>query len=204
MNIVVDIQGLKDKYNNFVPKEIAVVSLKKSYLAHWIISPPYPYNVLPPSVKRQNTWLKCNHHGIEWSEGETPLRAAEATLKQIAVQSDRLFTRTADTAAYLAQLTDCFVINLDEDTEPPSRHLLPESTTFCIFHGLLHKNDSFECALNNAVRIKKWLSQSDRSKSLWQYRTTTSWHADSTWPWQANTSAPPGQNIDVSSFLHSE
>lgn len=176
MNIVVDIQGLKDKYNNFVPKEIAVVSVKTAYIAHWIVSQPYAYNVLPPSVKRQNTWLKCNHHGIEWSEGETPLRSVEVVLKKIAVQSDRLFTRGADTTAYLSQLTDCFVINLEEDEEPPSRNL-PESTTFCIFHGLLHKNGSFKCALNNAVRVKKWLSHSDRSGCLWMYRTTTSWNA---------------------------
>lgn len=176
MNIVVGIQGLKDKYNNFVPKEVAAVSVKTSYLAHWVVSPPHAYSVLPPSVKRQNTWLKNNHHGIEWTAGETPLRAVEAALKQIAVQADRLFTRGADAAAYLTQLTDCFVINLAEDEEPAPRNL-PESSTFCIFHGLLHKNASLKCALNNAVRIKKWLSHNDRSSSMWEYRTTTSWNA---------------------------
>lgn len=176
MNIVIDIQGLKDKYNHFIPKEVAVVSLKTSYLGHWIISPPYAYNALPPSVKRQNTWLQCNHHGIEWSEGETPLRTVEATLKKIAVQADRLFTRGADKAAYLTQLTDCFVINLEEEENAPPFRNLSESNTFCIYHGLQRNNCVFRCALNNAVIIKKWLSHSDRSNSLWEYRTTTAWN----------------------------
>lgn len=176
MNIVIDIQGLKDKYNNFIPKEVAVVSVTSSYYAHWIVSAPYAYNTLPPSVKRQNTWLLDNHHGIEWTEGETPLRAIEAILKKIAVQCDRIFTRGSDKSTYLTQLTECFVINLEEDTEDPSFRNLPKSDTFCIYHGLRRKNRVYRCALDNAVRIKTWLCHSDRIGSLWEYRTTTSWY----------------------------
>lgn len=176
MNIVIDIQGLKDRSNEFIPKEIAIISVNADYNAHWIVSAPHAYKSLPPSVKRQNTWLTDNHHGIEWSAGETSLRAVENILKKIAVQSDRIFTRGSDKANYLSQLTGCFIINLEEDETDPSFRNLPPCNTLCIYHSVLCKNSSFRCALNSAAKIKKWLCHSDRINSLWEYRTTTTWY----------------------------
>lgn len=176
MNIVIDIQGIKDRCNAFIPKEIAVASVDSDYSAHWLVSPPHSYKSLPPSVKRQNTWLVDNYHGIEWSDGETTLRAIETVLKKIAVQADRILTRGAEKATYLAHLTDCFIINLEEDTEDPSFRHLPECETLCIHHSLLRKKKpTYRCALNNAVKIKEWLRHSSRIDSLWEYRTTTTW-----------------------------
>lgn len=176
MNIVIDIQGVRDRCNAFIPKEIAIVSVHSDYSAHWIVSAPHSYNSLPPSIKRQNTWLIDSYHGIEWSDGETTLRAIETALKKIAVQADRIFTRGAEKAAYLAHLTDCFIINLEEDIEDPSFRNLPECETLCIYHSLLRrKKSTYKCALNHAVKIKEWLRHSSRIASLWEYRTTTTW-----------------------------
>lgn len=176
MNIVIDIQAVRDRGNAFIPKEIAVVSVHSDYSAHWIVSAPHPYRSLPPSIKRQNTWMVEHHHGLEWTDGETTLRAIESALQKIAVQADRIFTRGTEKASYLAHLTDCFIINLEEDTEDPSFRHLPECETLCIQHSLLRKKKStYRCALNNATRVKEWLRHSSRIDSLWEYRTTTCW-----------------------------
>lgn len=176
MNIVIDIQGLRDVYNQFIPKEVAVLSIQSEYFNHWIAKPPHGYDELPPNVQNQNMWLSENIHGIKWYEGDTSLSSMKQNLKRIASQAKRIFTRGSEKASYLIQLTGCFVINLEEEDEVPSFHYLPRSDAHCMYHCVLNNKSTYKCALNNATRIKAWLSHSERIGSLWEYRTTTSWH----------------------------
>ena len=39
MDIVVDIQGVKDYKNRAIPKEMAVLSWDQNFTGHWIVSP---------------------------------------------------------------------------------------------------------------------------------------------------------------------
>lgn len=175
MAIVIDIQGLKDKFNHFTPKEVAVTAVHSTYFSHWIVKPNYTYDELSPAIKRQNTWLQSNHHGIAWTEGETSIQAIEHILKKIATEADRIFTKGSEKATYLTNLTGCFIINLEDDEEVPSFRNLPTGNTRCIYHGLLRKNHTYKCALDNVTKIKAWLCHRDRFDTLWEYRTTTSW-----------------------------
>lgn len=176
MNIIIDIQGVKDQKNSFIPKEVAVVSVQSEYLGHWVVELPYNYDALPSIIKKQNTWLQNNIHGLPWAPGDTPLRAIESILKKIAEQSTRIFTRGSEKASYLTQLTGCFIINLEEDDEVPSFRDMPPSTMHCIHHELLNEKRTLRCSLNYATRIKKWLCHSERLSSLCLYRTTTDWN----------------------------
>lgn len=177
MSIVIDIQGMKDKLNAFIPKEVAVVSVHDSYLDHWIIKPPYNYNELSYSSKRENAWLQRNYHGVGWSEGSTSLHDMNSILKKIVLDADRVFTRGSAKSMYLGHLTGCFIINLEEDLEDPSFRNLPTPGTYCMYHGLLRKKNIgvYKCSLDNAAKIKTWLSHSDRIDSLWEYKTTKEW-----------------------------
>jgi hypothetical protein len=60
MDIVVDIQGFRDAEKNFIPKEIAVFAINAPYVGHWITMPPYPFDDLPESSRRENNWLSRN------------------------------------------------------------------------------------------------------------------------------------------------
>lgn len=175
MNIIIDIQAVKDKYNNFIPKEVAIASIESDCLGHWLVAPPHEFGALSPDIKRQNAWLERNYHGVAWEDGSTPTRDIENILKKIAVQADRIFTRGSDKSSYLERITGYYIINLEEDDEVPSLHNLPESGTLCVHHGLLCKNRKYKCALNNTIRIKSWLCHSERIDALWEYRTTTTW-----------------------------
>lgn len=177
MAVVIDIQSLKDKFNHFTPKEVAVTAVHSTYFGHWIVKSTHAHDDLPPAIKRQNRWLQSNHHGISWTEGDTTVQAIELILKKIATEADRIFTRGSDKASYLTRLTGCFIINLEEDDEVPSFRNLPTGNTRCIYHGLLRKNHIYKCALDNVTKIKAWLCHSDRFDSLWEYRTTTNWRA---------------------------
>lgn len=175
MNIVIDLQGLKDKNNSFVPKEVAIISLDTPYIGHWLVAPPHEYAKLSPPAKRQNAWLKRAHHGLAWAEGDTPLREIEIILKKVAEQADRIFTRGSIKSEYLTNLTGCFIINLEEDEEAPSFRNLRGDDTRCIYHGLLRNNGMYKCSLGIVKKIKEWLCHSERIDSLWEYRTTTTW-----------------------------
>lgn len=175
MSIVIDIQGLKDKFNNFLPKEVAIVSVTSDYIGYWLVKAPCAYRDLAPDIKRQNAWLKSHCHGIAWSEGDTSLDTIEKILKKTAEQADRIFTRGAVKSSYLTDLTGCFIINLEEeDNEHPTSFDKLDSGhgTRCIYHSLLHTKASYKCALDYATRIKEWLCHGDRFACLWEYRTT--------------------------------
>lgn len=173
MSIAIDIQGLTDKHYNFIPKEVAVASIDSSWHDHWIVAPPHAYRQLPPDVKRANERVTREHHGIKWFEGHTPLRCIERILRAIATDSTRIFVRGAAKSSYLAQLTGYYIINLEEDEDNISFQHLPGAGTHCSYHAAIRKNQSYKCALDNVMRIKTLLCQSERRESLWEYRTTT-------------------------------
>lgn len=106
MAVVIDIPGLTDKFNHFTPKEVVVTAVHSTYFGHWIAKPNYAYDDLPSAIKRQNTWLCRNHHGIAWAEGDTLVKAIEHILKKIVTEADRIFTRGSEKATYLTNLTD--------------------------------------------------------------------------------------------------
>lgn len=176
MNIVIDIQGLIDNYNNFIPKEVAVVSIEHQYSSHWLVKPPYKCSVLAPEIIKKNQWLRRNHHGIDWSEGETSLQTIEIILKQLAFRASRIFTRGSVKSAYLSDLTGGFIINLEGDDDCPSFDSLPQSAVHCIHHGSSSEHGSYKCALNKAMRIKGWLAE--RIDSIWEYRKITTLRVD--------------------------
>lgn len=172
MNIIIDIQGLKDKHNHFIPKEVAVVSLEYQHQGHWIVKPPYKYGEVPRRVRIENSWLSRDHHGLEWNDGTTSVQNIERILKSFVRRASRVFTRGSEKSKYLSNLAEyCFVINLEEDEDCPSFYGMPQSAVHCIQHGLSSEHGSNTCALNNALRMKAWVSE--HTESLWAYRKVT-------------------------------
>lgn len=58
MYVVIDVQGMRGRDNQFIPKEVAVVSVKTEDSGHWVVKPPYTDDNLPAFVKSQNMWLQ--------------------------------------------------------------------------------------------------------------------------------------------------
>jgi len=159
MDIIVDIQGFKDVEESFFPKEVAIVSINNAHYAHWIIAQPCSFTELPARSKSQNNWLSKNFHGIEWFEGDTPYKNLCRHLKTIAQFTNQIFTRGKDKSAFLQRITSRNVINLEEEKECPPFHQLPQLEQACLFHSIKSKtnNQEYTCALNNALRIRKWI-----------------------------------------------
>ncbi|KYN07153.1 hypothetical protein ALC62_01885 [Cyphomyrmex costatus] len=158
MNIVIDIQGFKNTEEDFFPKEVAIVSINNDHCAHWIIA-PYSFTELSTRSKSQNNWLSKNFHGIEWFEGDTPYKNLCRHLRTIAQFTNRIFIRGRDKSAFLHRITSRNIINLEEEEKCPPFHQLPQLKQTCLIHSIKIKtnNREYTCALNNALRIRKWI-----------------------------------------------
>lgn len=170
MDFVVDIQGFKDAEECFFPKEVAVVTINGTHCGHWIIAQPYAFTELPHRSKTQNNWLSKHFHGIEWYEGDTPFKNLCRYLRTLARHSNRIFVRGKDKAELLHRITSRNIINLEDEMVCPSFNQLPQVQQHCLTHAIKSKteNKEYTCALNNALRINKWIQDDEYldSKSL--------------------------------------
>lgn len=73
MDIVIDLQRFGDNREKCIPKEIALVTVNDEVIGHWIVKQPFPQNQLTPDVRKRNNWVTTHHHGINWTDGYTPL-----------------------------------------------------------------------------------------------------------------------------------
>ena len=83
MDLVIDIQCLKDAENNNAPKEIALVSLNGDFHGHWLVAPTAYVDNLSDEIRRQNNWLTQYCDGINYLEGEVDLKVFHKTLQDL-------------------------------------------------------------------------------------------------------------------------
>ena len=71
MEYVVDLPGFQRPINEFVIKELAIISLNYDVPPIvFLFGPPIPWSDLPAKYKSVNLWLERNYHHLPWSAGE--------------------------------------------------------------------------------------------------------------------------------------
>lgn len=159
MDIVVDIQGMRGRDSEFIPKEIAVVAVDRPYSAHWIIAPPCHFGELPHNSRKQNNFLSKFYHGLEWFEGDVGCKQVYANLREISRKSRRIYTRGHEKAVLLRDITSRDIFNLEEEPDAPSFTFMPRSFRKCFRHALMDNTTSLHCALRQAFQVKNWLRE---------------------------------------------
>ena len=162
MDFVIDIQFFKGNGNVSIPKEIAIVSLDKDCIAHWLISSSGPIENLSRDIRKQNNWLTLHHHGIDYLDGEVSKRNAIKSLKDISKHARKIYVRGKEKWDFMNKETAGVIINLECDSDCPSFNNLQWNEKFCIYHALKGPT-RFSCALNNAFGLKFWLNQNKDS-----------------------------------------
>lgn len=158
MDLVIDIQCFKDNKNRIIPKEVGVVALHKEFTAHWIVSPDCNSKSLRKEILRQNNWLTVNHHGIEWCEGDVSLKKMQKNLQEICMKADKIYVRGKEKKELLEKVTTREIINLERDNACPPFQKLTWCEKYCIQHAIKPCYLRYACALNNAFRLKNWLT----------------------------------------------
>lgn len=177
MDLVIDIQFCKDLHKKNIPKEIAVVSLEKNFVAHWLISPPFSIKRLNKEIRQQNNWLCKNCHGIAWCDGDTSQTRVRKNLRDILKDATKIHVRGCDKVTYLQDLTADEIINLEEYQDCPAFRQLPRTETRCLYHACKSSSSSLNCALENAAKLKLWLEVENKKNE--QFRDLALSLADS-------------------------
>lgn len=153
-DFIVDIQGLVDSDQHFLPKEVAITSVKDNLLGYWLIAPPSKFFELSRSAKITNNWLTLNHHGIEWYEGVVLQEELEDLLRDITKLAKYIFVRGKDKADYLEKVLSRDIVNLEYAT--PAFKNLPSVKNICVHH-IAPTKERFCCAVKNIKKLKRYL-----------------------------------------------
>lgn len=160
MDFVIEMQGLRDKQNNFLPKEVAVVSLQGRISAHWTIVPAHEYVELPRNIRESNDFVSSRILGLHWFDGDITLRKLKHHFYSIARVASKIYIKGGEKARYAQSLMSRNVHNIDEYntiafSELENLHNVQES---CLFHQLQQdKYINKHCALHRAHLLRTWL-----------------------------------------------
>lgn len=155
-----DVQGLKDKNNKFIPKEVAFVSLQGNVTGHWMILPPHEFDELRSDLRTTNDYVSSRLHGVQWFDGEVTMRKLKNNLYNIARRAVRIYVRGYEKARFLQSMISRSIINVEEyDT----LNFIDLERRFscdqlCCFHACDENATRKQyCALRRAHLIRSWL-----------------------------------------------
>lgn len=164
MDLVLDVQFCKDSAGKLVPKEVGIVSLGENFIAHWIVSSPHSIKKLSNAVREQNHWLLRHKHGISWLDGGISQKCLRKSICSISEHADRIFVRGKDKKKFLQEIVTNNIINLEENDKCPSFANLAWINTYCIYHSVKFCYLTYDCALNNAAKLKLWLNNNENEQ----------------------------------------
>ncbi len=150
--IILDVQGFKDFYNNFIVKELAFTT--REYTQTFLIKPPYQFTYLTRDEKRQVEWLEKNK-GLRWNEGYIDYREFQRMIVPY-LENKNIYVKGSEKVKWVKDMcANCNVIELHEGT-CPKLSVLAEK--YCNRKANLNCNHhSKHCALRNVLCIKKFL-----------------------------------------------
>ena len=156
MEFVIDVQGFKKAYNEFVFKELAVVPLGEDVQPTvYLFGPPHDWNFLAARYKCENNWLTRNYHGINWQDGEIPYEEFEEILKSSVRGASKIYVKGLEKQKWLQNIISR-VCNI-EDLDCPSLTKLHGAKDIPCSHHNLHICKNSNCAVINAIALKRWL-----------------------------------------------
>lgn len=149
VSIFVDLQGFKNYRNEFIVKELAVVTTQWTQV--FLVKPPYAYTTLSVEEKKQIKWMERNH-GILWSQGFIDYREFKRLIP-LYLKNKNILIKGHEKVKWIKSL--CENCNIQEigDKGCPKLLTLHESYKNCDLNCVFHKN---QCALKNACCLLKW------------------------------------------------
>lgn len=78
---IVDLQGFKDDFNNFIVKELCFLTQNIKFTD--TIKCPYEFDSLSQRSQNIARWLINNYHGIQWDSGYINIKELRAAILPI-------------------------------------------------------------------------------------------------------------------------
>lgn len=166
--IVVDVQGFKDRNNNFLVKEICILS--KNLKLHEIIKAPYSFNSLTTEEKQQIKWLEKNYHGLSWFDGRIDENEMKSMIEPI-FRGRIVLVKGAEKVAWIKNMftSSVIVLNLEDigcniqlhkKAATNSNNIYHEAENYCKRHKRITNSKNVHCAAKNAWLLNRWFKNS--------------------------------------------
>jgi len=134
MEYVLDMQGFLQSGNDFVIKELAIVSLKDdSDPKVFMFQEPFPWKRLSSKHRRINHSLEFHNHGLPWSSGKVPYTLVVNVLREYLSDAQIIYMRGKFKKSWLERfnLPVCEVTSIDYSEKPT------KIATICLNHKVL-------------------------------------------------------------------
>lgn len=161
--LVIDIQAFVGPQEEYLPKEICVLSVNHPYSDSWVIGPPCRFSELGASIRRQNNWLSRHYHRLSWEDGEVPPFTLPMLLNRATANASVVYVSGKEKSIYLSKIISTPVVNLDAYSPALKRMEAPRS--LCLFHGLV-TCEMYKCAVQNAHKLKNWIVEEKKKENL--------------------------------------
>ena len=94
MEYAVDMQGFKQRGNDFVLKELAILCLSdNSEPLVWLFKEPFAWKRLTDKYRKENQWLENNSHGIPWSSDNVDYTHIDEIIRETLKDATRIIVR---------------------------------------------------------------------------------------------------------------
>ena len=150
MEYAFDMQGFLQPGNDFVVKELAIVSLNdESDPKVFLFQEPFPWQRLTSKYRKINQSLEFNH-GLSWNSGKIQYSEISNVLREYLSDAKRVYVKGKLKKNWLKRfnLPVCEVASIDFSEKPT------KCATICLNHKIL-RNRKINCALHNVGTMKK-------------------------------------------------
>ena len=177
---IVDFQAFKDDCNNFILKEISILSVHSNVSMHCIIKSPFDLEELSSKKQREVKWLTDYHHGIKWKAGYINPDDAIQSLLDTTEDASLILSKGSERTSFLKKVTKKPILNLDEIHCPPAKFLPTVDSYFmCMLREHSMKNirsHGYVCSVLATFQYKTWYLRylKSYSETLLHYAKTVS------------------------------
>lgn len=166
---IIDFQAFKSTNNTYILKELAVISVHSTSVAHCIVKPPYSVDVLSEKKKREVKWLAEKFHGILWEDGYISQEDAIRLLKDFTKDADNLLIKGSERKKFVERVTGKQTQDLDL-LECPVAKKLSDSVAYpsCFYFSHWSEKSydkgrerevnpwNFACSLKRVYKLRTW------------------------------------------------
>jgi hypothetical protein len=168
MSYILDFQGFKNVQNEFIVKELAIVSTDGQFYELQLFQPPCDFNELPQHLQKQVVWLEKQYHGLYWGSGCKNYNSLKDVFRGIVIDGN-VYVKGRDKKKFIENLLVDFqvnVINL-EDLGCPNLNILKKQTNLKVMKPCCFNHSPKHCAYVNVhVLLDWWKAEQEFQKRI--------------------------------------
>lgn len=148
----------------FIIKELCFLSAFSDIKNHFVFSPPFSWNCVSQSDKKEMIWLAAFHHGFYWNTRGVPYISVKRIIREQCQQPNSIiYVKGLEKVKWLKTLCVESAENIDcrniEDIGMSSSLSIENSLHHNIPNCGLHCRKSKVCALKTVAILKQWYGE---------------------------------------------